>query len=326
MEKIIPILKPAGYRKEEPFFLKKRLFENPGSPVIAFGKDVGPAIQFEQATSQEEMAVKLPKIEAEALQNLKSIPSDIDIREVEDTKYAFVSGDEYSSEKMLDIDFMAKLASQLGADSLMVGIPFKGILLATDANGPLREKFPNLIHNYYNDPKSDPISPNVFLVRDGETIAMGGEDVESSHDEHFSVAELSETNNYEVHFKSRTLDDMTDSLNKSFQQILLMIMDRKVFGGQINFHLDPAMKPTNEVVDKCNSYVEQMSDKELLQTVVTAIGASRLDVAFFITIHKLLHQLEKIKQSQQTPATQRRQIQTSVKKKNGGNSGSNKFT
>lgn len=288
MEKIMPILKPAGYRKDVPYFIKEQLLNNNSSPVIAFGVDKGSHIEYEGAQDQESYEAKLKEMREEALHHLKSVEPKIEFQEVEGTKVAFISNNEYASEKIWDKDYMISLAEKLDAGDLMVGIPFKGHMLAVDSSSNLRNKFPAVIIKYFENPQQDTISPHVFLVRNGEVIAMAGVDVgDDNAATNVSLSENQETNNYVVKIKATTIDEVKEMVNSSYQQILLMVMKTKQFGGKIDFYIDGEIEKSEELVNRCNFFVEQISNNEMAQTIVSVIAKNGISPQFYYKNEKI---------------------------------------
>jgi len=281
MGQLMPILKPAGYRANEPLFFREPIFESNAVPVVAFGVDEGDTIMYQGATDEADYQVKLPAVKEEALKNLAAIKTSLDLQPMGNTQIAFVMGSEYACEKILDKSFMKDLAVRVGSASLMVGIPFKGTLIATDANGDQRLRFPVVVKKCFEDPQNDPISDKVFLVRDGEIVAMAGEDIKNEVNDSFTIAEHGPTNNYRIDLKSTDIDGLTKDINVSFQQIILMLMDRKVFGGEIHYHVNPKMLPTEELFLKCLSYVKQLEANEVAQTLIHTSTGSYARISFF---------------------------------------------
>lgn len=281
MGQLLPILKPAGYRKDTPLFFKELLFDSADAPVIAFGTDEGRMIMYETATNEEDCQNRLPLLKQQALDNLKTVYPEMEIQDIQGTKIAFVIGHEYACEKILDKEFMIGVSKKLGAYSLMVGIPFKGHLIATDANSELRLKFPAVIKNYYANPQQDPISENVFLIENGEITAMAGEHISDNRVSNFNITEIGSTNNFEVTVSCKSIEELTEAVNNSFQQIMGMIMGRKSFGGQIAYHLDPSMPLTGQLVEKCNNYAAQIRENEMAQALVQSLTKSNIQLLFF---------------------------------------------
>lgn len=298
MGQLMPILKPSGYRKESELFYKKLLFNSMSSPIVAFGTDEGDRITYEGAGSKEEYDSKLPELIEQSLQNLKKVEPNIDIKDVEGSTIVFVTGHEYASEKIMDPEFMNELANKLGVSSLMVGIPFKGHLIAIDSNSDLRLKFPAVIKKYYENPQQDQISEHVFLVQGGDIIAMAGENLNDDPDQNFKIIESGKTNNYKVEVSSKTIDELTNTVNVSFQQIMVMAMNRKIFGGQISYYLDNSIPLTNQLIEKCNSYVKQIEENEMAQTLVQALTKSGIKLSFFYDGKQIAPQIDTDKVSE----------------------------
>ena len=281
MRKLMPILKPSGYRKESELFFKKLLFNSSSSPIIAFGIDEGNRIAYEGSSSKEEYDNKLPVLIEQSLQNLKEVNPNVELQDAGGSTIAFVTGHEYASEKIMDSEFMKELSNKLGVNSLMVGIPFKGHLIAIDSNSDIRLKFPAVIKKYYDNPQQDPISEHVFLVQDGDIIAMAGENIDDEPNENFKISENGKSNNYKVEVSCKTIDELTNTVNTSFQQIMSMVMSRKMFGGQISYRLDNSIPLTSQLTEKCNSYVEQIEKNEMAQTLTQALTKTGIKLSFF---------------------------------------------
>jgi len=287
MGQLMPILKPAGYRANEPLFFRELIFKSSAAPVVAFGVDEGDTVMYQGATDDADYRVKLPAIKEEAFRNLAAIQTTLDIQPMGNTCIAFVMGSEYACEKILDKAFMKDLATRVGCESLMVGIPFKGTLIATDANGDQRLRFPVVVKKCYDDPQNDAISDKVFLVQDGEIVAFAGEEIKDDSTESFAIIENGKTNNYKVELKSTDIEAMTKDMNASFQQIILMLMDRKVFGGEIHYHVSSRMWPTEELFQKCMGYVKQIEANEIAQTLIHTATGSHARISFYYNNEKI---------------------------------------
>lgn len=281
MGQLLPILKPTGYRQDVPLFFKEQLFKSSASPVIAFGTDEGYAMAYESAANEEDYILKLPEIKSKAIENLKAIQPNIEVQDAQGTKIAFVVGHEYASEKILDSNFMKQVGKAINSNSLMVGILFKGHLIATDSNSEIRLKFPAIIQKYYNNPQQDPISDKVFLVNDGEIVAMAGEAIDDDGNNNFIITEIGKTNNYKVELKSKSIEELTENVNTSFQQVMAMIIQRKVFGGEVAYHLGSEMKLDKILIEKCQSYVTQIEENEMAQTLIQALTNTKTKLSFY---------------------------------------------
>ncbi len=280
MAKIIPILKPSGYREEETFLFKENLIDSEVSPIIAYGKDLGEMLIYESASDAKDFDERFPLIKVDAIKNIESIDLKCEITEIENSKILFVEENEYASEKILDVNFMKQIAEDLDCSTLMVGIPFKGMLIAIDANSPLRLKLPVLVKKYFDNPQQDRISDKIFLVQDGVVIGIGGENLPDSYDENFKVLENSQQN-YTIELNSENIEALTDDLNTSFKQVMLMIMQRKAFGGEISFKLNDNIELNQTLIDKCHSYIQQIEKNEILQTISQTLTSNTVNFKFY---------------------------------------------
>lgn len=280
MDTLLPILKTSDYRKEEKLQFKEFLFNDAIAPIVAYGKDSGNAMVYEGATDESDLYARFPAIKKEALENLKAIDVPYQITEAEGTNVLFAEGHEYASEKILDKAYMIKIAADLKCDTLMVGIPFKGVLMAIDSNSEMRLKLPVIVKQYFDNPQQDPISDKVFLVQNGEVVAMGGEKLpENKSEDNFVISE-NKAQNYGIELKSKNIEELVTDINTSFQQVMLMILQRKSFGGEITFKLSSAIPLNDTLTDKCNSIIEQIEKNEMLQTISQALASSKVQFKF----------------------------------------------
>ena len=280
MDTLLPILKTSDYRKDEKLQFKEFLFNDAIAPVVAYGKDSGNAMVYEGAANESDLYARFPAIKKEALANLKAIDVPYQITEAEGTNVLFAEGHEYASEKILDKAYMIKIAADLKCDTLMVGIPFKGVLMAIDSNSEMRLKLPVIVKQYFDNPQQDPISDKVFLVQNGEVVAMGGEKLPENESEDNFVISENKTQNYGIELKSKNIEELVTDINTSFKQVMLMILQRKSFGGEITFKLSSAIPLNDTLTDKCNSIIEQIEKNEMLQTISQALASSKVQFKF----------------------------------------------
>jgi hypothetical protein len=282
MPKIVPILKPSDFGKKEKFLFKEKLVEHDKSPVVVYAKDEGRMIAYDVASDEKDFNLKFPRIKKEALSNLKKFKVSYDIQKVQGTNVLFAGGHEYTSEKILDKDFMKEIAKKLNATHLMVGIPFKGALMAIDYNSDLRMKFPLVIKQYYDNPQQDVISDKAFLVQEGMVSAIFTKD--SSEDKSDSTAfSFSEDKdqNYTIEVNSKNIKELTDDVNLSLQEVMLIVMDRGSFGGEITYKLNDNIKLDDKLIDKCHSYIDQLENNEMLQSLSQALAKSKVKFKFY---------------------------------------------
>lgn len=136
-------------------------------PLVFVGRDQPNSFAYLPAGSPdadrhfEEAHANLAKLD------LPAVPHDIG-----GVKVHVVSGDFYASEKILDRAFLRDLQGKLGAELLAAAVPHKGLLLLTDRVVPPEVAgFVALAAVLHRETRgAPPLSPVVFLVRDGEVV------------------------------------------------------------------------------------------------------------------------------------------------------------
>lgn len=294
----MPILKPAGYKNNVPHLFKESLLNNQASLVVAYGLDKGSHIEYEGTEDEKDFQERFPLRKKEALENLKFISPNVEFQEIEGSKIAFVTGHEYASEKILDKEFMISLADQIGDNSLMVGVPFKGHMIAAGSSSGLRTKLPPVIQKYYDNPQQDIISPYTYLVENEEVIGMGGENLPDESNQNVSISEDFNTHDYTVNVSCSSIDELKEIVNSSYQRIMLMIMKNKEFGGNIYYKLTPPLDLTEELKSRCNSFVDQIKNNEMAQTIVKAIATNGINPSFHYNGAQIAPELSKEKQQE----------------------------
>jgi hypothetical protein len=285
MSKLLPILKPASdYKGNDPLYFTEKLFNSNLSPIIAYGIDRGTTIIYEKAENTEELEKKFPKIKEEALMNLKEVEAEIEIIETQGSKVAYVNGIEYGCEKILDKEFLKILSSKIGSNSIMVGIPYKGNLMAIDSNSELRLKLPFIVQDYFNNPKQDPISDKVFLIRNEEIVAIGGEVLGNAEMNSYSIKEDEVTNNFTVEILCDSIEEIVNCVNHSYQSILVMVSETKKFGGNIDYLIEENEQLEfiyEQLIAKTISIAHQIGSNKILQALSYDLAHVDLTVAFY---------------------------------------------
>ena len=278
MNKRMPILKPSGYRKDVAHFFKESLIDNDAAPVVAYGFDKGSHIEYEGTGSKTDFEDRFPTFKKEALENLSQITPHVEIVDLEGSKVAFVTGHEYASEKILDPDFMKDLGEQLGTGSLMVGVPFKGHMIAASSTSTLRGKLPAVVKKYYDNPQQDVISPYVFLVESGVISAIAGQNIASNDD--FGISEDMNSHNFTVTLDCKNIEELANQANASYQRVLLMAMQTGEFGGDIYFKIKPNLPLDQPLKDRCLAFVENVHKNEMAQGIIGALSKNGIRPIF----------------------------------------------
>jgi hypothetical protein len=108
----------------------------------------------------------------EALANLARLELEAVPHEIGGVELFVVSGHFYASEKILDEAFLTGLQRKLGAELLAAAVPYKGVLLITPhVVPPGITGFVAAVGVLHADTGgAPPLSPVVFLVRDGKVV------------------------------------------------------------------------------------------------------------------------------------------------------------
>jgi hypothetical protein len=166
---LMPNLKPGDFPRDHG--VCRELLESvPGGarmPLVFVGRDQPNTFAYLPAGS--------PDVERsfdEALANLTRLDLAAVQHDVAGVEVFVVSGHFYASEKILDEAFMKALHRRLGAELLAAGIPHKGVLLVTrHVVPPLVAGFAALTAALHeNTQGAPPLSPVVFLVKDGKVV------------------------------------------------------------------------------------------------------------------------------------------------------------
>jgi uncharacterized protein YtpQ (UPF0354 family) len=153
----------------------------PDVPWVAFGFDGPEQIEFINRNQLPEAGMSEQALEQQALRNLRSHPAQwnrrlIDVGTLGKLELLGCSGDYFTSEQILNRDFMGKGHRLINSKELAVAVPYSGGLLAMNGKQSGAEHlekltiFMMLVSDLYNEPSSQPISPVVFRMVDGEIV------------------------------------------------------------------------------------------------------------------------------------------------------------
>src|SRR5258708_23600188 len=153
----------------------------PDVPWVAFGYDRPEQIEFINRDQLPEAGMSEEALEQQALRNLRAHPAQWNRRQVDvgtlgNLETLGCSGDYFTSEQILNRDFMGKGHRLINSKELAVAVPYSGGLLAM--NGKVSDTqhleklaiFMMLVSDLYNKPASQTISPVVFRIVDGEIV------------------------------------------------------------------------------------------------------------------------------------------------------------
>lgn len=283
MNMLLPILKNADYLStQQNMYFTESLSSNTKSPIVIYGTDKGIKIEYEAASDEEDYNTRLNSIKEEALANLRRIDVEYEIVDFEGSKIAFIQGHEYASEKIVDADFLQQIASELHSDMLLAGIPHKGLLILISFDSPLKFKLPSIIEKYYLDAPTYPICKYPLIIQNGVVVGMGADDsCNTTNDEDSFVFTEDMQSNYTINLEANTIDELTHQINDVFQSMLAHLLNKQKFGGKLNFTLTGDI-PFDEVLQKkCDSYIKQFEENELLNIFLDTVLHQKLSIAFY---------------------------------------------
>ncbi len=169
---IYPILKPHDWPHRSLVAHRPLAAQVEGAPLIAFGFDAGANYQFVPAEECEDVE----RLYAESLARLALLENPWEVGKSGGLPFAAGSGREFSAEKLLDREAMRACHKLFDSEHLLAAAPRRTCLFASpaDLNPHLLQMFDALtLHTYRDDSYGHaPISPAVYLVEDGEIIAL----------------------------------------------------------------------------------------------------------------------------------------------------------
>jgi HEAT repeat protein len=180
---VLPVIKPHNWLGREyalcrPMVLPEDL---PDSPLVGFGYDL--KNNFEVITREnfpsDHLSDSLRMIEQAAMRNLRERPVHWKIEVVKlgpfwNMRLLVCGEDNLACERILDEKFLQEAQSELRAQKIAVGIPYRGLLVAANASSQddTLARFSAMVSAQYHQPLSAALSPQVFLVQDGKIVGI----------------------------------------------------------------------------------------------------------------------------------------------------------
>jgi hypothetical protein len=172
---LLPVLKEATWPGREDQVCRP-LWEQASSaymPWVAFGYDHPHTFEFIQTKRLPELQTTAADLEARALVNLCARPvkwqsTELDV-DGQKLRMLVCMDDFFAAEHVLDTAFMQQAQQMLNARGLVVGVPRRGVLMATAAgqDNKLLVAFGAGVAGQYSRAQSALISPAVFAMTDG---------------------------------------------------------------------------------------------------------------------------------------------------------------
>lgn len=291
MSSLLPILKNRQefeVQKGRGMFVDE-LFGNEHSPILMYGEDKGAYMEYSQSKSENEDK----QIKEQAIKNLENLEVPFQVQEVQGLKLA-VAEHEYAAEKILDKYYMKKIASKLGSNSIVVGIPMKGFMVAV-AKGKGEANLYEAIVQQYQNALTYPISNSVYYVVGGEIEMMGGNNNSGVvKDENGFLEVLGENDDREkvgfvVKVGNKNEDELANQIQTAFQNIILHGMkDSKNFNGKIDFHVSPKFNQlTPSLEERIKEMAKNISERGAVQ-IMGGLSGEEFKVRFFYGENELI--------------------------------------
>jgi hypothetical protein len=266
----------------------EELFGHAQSPILMYGEDHGDSMIYSPAqTPEENEAVK-----ANALKNLERLDIPFEVAEMQGFKIAMAQH-EYAAEKILDKHYLRKLAAGLGSNSIVVGIPMKGFMVAT-AKGQGEAKLYGAVVNQYKNAQTYPISDALYYIVDGEIEMMGGNQSGAQKDEN-GILEITASNDargklgFVINVGHKSEDELANQIQTAFQNVLMHGMkDAKNFNGKIDFRIHPTYNPlTPGLEERLRKMAQNISERGAVQ-LMGGLSGEEFKVRFFYGNEKLI--------------------------------------
>ncbi|MFB9053864.1 DUF1444 family protein [Formosa undariae] len=170
-QKIYPILKPGNWVGLRAGALNSNLIQTEAGPkvVIAYGMDTPDNFVF--LTQQHLETMDANEITNEAFRNLRHYETEFTYSEALQNKVLTSSGNDFSSERILNEAHMLKAHAMLEADELFVSVPRRScmMVISRDSDEALLGTFLNLHKDAWEDDSygNAPIANILFTMKAG---------------------------------------------------------------------------------------------------------------------------------------------------------------
>jgi hypothetical protein len=151
---------------------------SPYMPWVAVGYDHPHTFEFINVDRLTQLSMTAQALEAEALANLCARPAkwerfDVDVQGKK-LRMLICSDDYYASEHVLDPGFMQQAQRTLKTHGLFVGVPRRGLLMATAAgqDEQMVAAFGAAVARQFSRGETAVISPMLFAIKDGVIVGI----------------------------------------------------------------------------------------------------------------------------------------------------------
>ncbi len=281
-ELVLPALKPSDWIGSDKTICQLLIPSQdlPGMPWLAFGYDRPYTFEF-IAKSNPEQKTSLSQIklmEQAALRNLRARPASWEAETLtldhRDSLQILVCANDFlAAERIIDAAFMEQAHQQLKAKRLAIGIPYRGILLATNADqsDTKIKQFAALIAAQYHQGQSAPITPLSFILEQGKIIGLiqGMEEtgnvtseanIQNDSEPYISILIVQNDNTglEGIHILAGgdDLDLLRQRIIGAFVQVIQHLPERDQFGGEIKVIIIPDLTPQMKSLDDALAHLE----------------------------------------------------------------------
>jgi hypothetical protein len=171
VNKVFPILKPGDWVGIKAGALRQTLIGDKENPklVVGFGYDAPSNFVFLNYSDYQDRE-NLEKMVEQAYDNLYNY--EVTLNEVVPNKVIIIDGQDFCSEKILDVNFMRALQNKMGGVKLVVSIPRRRCMMVTNSfeDEAIFNQFLSVHNKTWSDESygNPPIINSLFVVKDGE--------------------------------------------------------------------------------------------------------------------------------------------------------------
>ncbi|WP_299779055.1 DUF1444 family protein [uncultured Formosa sp.] len=170
-QKIYPILKPGNWVGLRAGALNSNLIQTEAGPKVVIAYGVNTPDNFVFLTQQHLETIDSKDITNEAFRNLGNYETEFTYSEALQNKVLTSSGNDFSSERILNEAHMLKAHAMLEADELFVSVPRRScmMVISRNADEELLEAFLNLHKDAWKDDSygNAPIANILFTMKAG---------------------------------------------------------------------------------------------------------------------------------------------------------------
>jgi len=180
-DNLLPCLKARDWEGREHTTCRALWPDKPSEfmPWLAFGWDSPHTFEFLNTDKLKTLGMTEAQVEAQALDNLRKRKStwqshDAPLGDGKTLQLLICMDDFFAAERILDAPFMKEAQRKLGAKAILVGVPRRGVILATpmQTDTAVVLGFGGVVFGQFSRGESAPVSPMLFVVIDGAIVGF----------------------------------------------------------------------------------------------------------------------------------------------------------